>query len=531
MTQLEDQAQTLPRNTLFLSLACLTASLFVSFLDQTAVTTAIPSISASLGDARTISSWVGSSYLIANTNFQLLYGRLSDIFGRKHMFLLSLMCLFIGNLVSGFAVNSTMLFIFRGISGVGGGGINCLVMITFSDLLSTRDRGRYFGFVAVATSLGNGLGPLIGGAFSQGVTWKWTFWISCPIAIISSILVIFFVPLKPVTGSFKVKAKRIDWIGFATALIATILVLVALSGGGTSWKWSSAIFISLFVIGIFAAIAFLVAEQKLAPIPMIPLHLFHHLVRSVLFFMCFMMGWAYFVDIYYFPLYLQNVQQWSPLMSGVIQIPATCSSSIFGVAAGFVNSKTGKYVECLWFGGAMWCLGTGLKIMFEVNSGVGLLIGANVVQGLGIGFTFQPTLLALLSNSDSSDRAVVTGLRNFFRCFGGAVGLIISGIAFSHLFAEKLKQQGIPSERIEYLVNDPGKMDTLQERTAYLNSFRWVMVILTVLSGLMFLMSFAAKDGREEEKQKEEKEREEKEREERESDSVEEVIDHVRDKT
>lgn len=502
-TELDDQSQQLPRKTLFITLGCLTASLFVSFFDQTAVTTAIPSIANDLNNSSLISSWVGSSYLVANTNFQLVYGRFSDIFGRKTVFLFSLWCLLVGNLVSGFATNPIMLFVFRAISGLGGGGINCLVMITFADLLTTRQRGKYFGFVAVSTTLGNGIGPLVGGVLSEKATWRWTFWVSCPISVLCGTLIVFFVPLKPVSGSFKEKVKKLDCFGFITSVIGIIFVLVAISGGGQTWSWNSPTFIVIIILGGISSIGFLVIE-KYSKIPMIPLHLFKNLQRITLFLMCFLMGWAYYVDIYYYPLYLQNVRDWDPIQCGIIQLPATCSSSIFGVVAGFINSKTGQYVKCLYFGGAMWALGTGLKILFNSNSEIGLLVGANLIQGLGIGFTFQPTLLSLLSHSNKEDRAVVTGLRNFFRCLGGSVGLIIGGLMFDTIFKKSLRSIVKDPQLIESIISNPKTMkhldltirdDVINE---YLLCFRYTMITLTALSGIMFVISLITKDKKEE---------------------------------
>ncbi|KAG2733908.1 hypothetical protein G9P44_003433 [Scheffersomyces stipitis] len=496
---LTDQSQTLDRKKLLLTLSCLTASLFVSFFDQTAVSTAIPSISKDLHHAFLINSWTSTSYLIANTNFQLLYGRFSDIFGRKQIFVFSLVCLMVGDLGCGFAKNPTMLFIFRGLSGIGGGGVNCLVMITFSDLLSPRQRGKYFGIVAAATSAGNGIGPFIGGLLSEHASWRWAFWLSCPICLVCGLLLILFVPLKPVEGSFKKKIKLIDWFGFITSMIFSVLFLVAISGGNESWPWKSATFISLIIISSIAFFCFIGVEQYYAEIPLIPLRLFTDLQRFLLFLSCFSMGLAYFVDIYYLPLYLQNYRGWQPMIAGVIQLPATCTSSIFGVVVGQINSRTGRYVQCLWAGGALWALGSGLKLMYDSNTSIGYIVGTNIIQGCGIGFTFQPTLLALLANSDSADRAVVTGLRNFFRCFGGSVGLVISGIAFNATLRSQLRSK-VPLSVTEAVVSNPAVMQDLNGDVrihvfeAYLKSYKTVLFILIAFSGLTFLVSILTRD-------------------------------------
>lgn len=502
--ELSDQTQRLlPKKTLFIVLGCCTASLFVSFFDQTAVTTAIPTLGEAMNDTSMVNTWIGSSYLIANTNFQLLYGRFSDIFGRKLVMLFSIGCLIIGNLVSGFSTNPIMLFVFRSLSGLGGGGINCLVMITFSDLLTTRQRGKYFGFVAVSTTLGNGLGPLIGGILVQKTDWRWVFWISCPIGVACGLLLILFVPFKSVEGDFKSKLKKLDWFGSLTSLMSTIFILVAVSGGGKTWSWNSAIFIALIVLGSISTVVFVLLENYYATIPMIPMVLFTNFQRNILFLMCFLMGWSYFVDIYYFPLYLQNVRGWLAIMSGVIQLPGTASSSVFGIIAGFVNSKTGKYVECLYFGGAMWVAGTGIKICFDFHTSIALLVCLNLIQGLGIGFTFQPTLLALLANSSDEDRAVVTGIRNFFRSFGGAVGLIITGVIFDNYFRNKLMK--IVPDQADKLALDISLIKQFDNDTkqrileAYMASFKLIMIILTAISGAMFIASFLARDKKESE--------------------------------
>ncbi|KAK6459506.1 major facilitator superfamily domain-containing protein [Scheffersomyces xylosifermentans] len=419
--KLSDQSQTLGRKKLLVTLSCLTASPFVSFFDQTAVSTAIPSISEDLHHAFLINSWTSTSYLIANTNFQSLYGRLSDIFGRKQVFLFTLLC-------CGLATSASMLFIFRGISGMGGGGVNSL-------------RGKYFGIVAAAPSAG---------LLSEHASWIWAFWISCPICFLCALL--------PEEGSLVNKLKLIDWLGF-------VLFLVTLSGRGQLWPWKSTIFIVLITISIICFVIFILVERFYAEIPIIPVFLF---------LMCFPMGLAYFVD---------NYRGRHPLLAGAIQLPATCTSSIFGIVVGQINSRTGRYLS------------------YSSESSIGFIVGTNIIQGCGIGFTFQPTLLALSANSDTSDRAVVTGLRNFFRCFGGSVGLVISGIVFNSLLKSNLEDI-IPSNVISSVISNPAFMKGLVGNDkelvfdAYLKSYKMVLYILVSTLGITLLSSILIKDNK-----------------------------------
>ncbi|EKG13354.1 Tetracycline resistance protein TetB/drug resistance transporter [Macrophomina phaseolina MS6] len=212
---------------LIVILSALAFTLFVSFVDQTSVSTALPAIAKDLNAFESI-SWVGTSFLIANTSFQLINGRLSDIFGRRACLLICMVILAVGDLLCGFAKSAVTLYIFRGIAGIGAGGINSLVMIIFSDLTTLKQRGKYQGLMEVNIALGNGIGPLIGGAFSQSdAGWRWTFWFVVPVTCVAGIAVFLATPKSAVSqGRIIDKAKMIDYPGMLLSLAGVIFLLV-----------------------------------------------------------------------------------------------------------------------------------------------------------------------------------------------------------------------------------------------------------------------------------------------------------------
>ena len=335
-TELQDQTTRLRGPKLFITLISISSTLFLAFLDQTSVSTALPSISNDLHTGTSI-SWVGTSFLIANTVFQLLYGRISDIFGRKYVLLASIFLLALGDLLCGFARSNIELFIFRSISGIGSGGILCMGMVVVSDIMSLRDRAKYFGFLSAAATLGNGAGPFVGGVFSEKVTWRWTFWIVPPLCILGFTIALLIIPQKPVEGKFLEKAKLIDWLGSFLSLVSLLLLLVAISGGGLSWPWNSSIVISMSIISGLALIGFFIVEAKHAKLPMVPLRLFKNPSLIALFLMSFIVGFSFYIDIYYLPIYLQSIRGWTPISAGAIMLPNVATSSIFSIFSGSVD--------------------------------------------------------------------------------------------------------------------------------------------------------------------------------------------------
>ncbi|KAG7107744.1 Efflux pump dotC like protein [Verticillium longisporum] len=249
------QRNTMTTKRLLVAIPALSVCLFVSFVDQTSVSTATPAIAGDLNTG-TATSWIGASFLIASTAFQLINGRLSDIFGRKNLLLICLALMGIGDLACGFSQTAEQLFAFRAIAGVGGGGINSLVMIIVSDVTTLQNRGKYQGMLGGIIALANGVGPFLGGAVVESSTWRWVFWMIPIMVVPSSIVILFFLPLKHRSGNYVDKMKKIDYGGIILNVASTLLVLIPLSSGGVTYPWTSAFLISTLSIGGVLAVAF-----------------------------------------------------------------------------------------------------------------------------------------------------------------------------------------------------------------------------------------------------------------------------------
>ncbi|KAG8740940.1 hypothetical protein FRC12_015839, partial [Ceratobasidium sp. 428] len=220
---IEDQSYRLPYKKLLAVISSLCLCIFVSYLDQTSVSTVLPTIAHDLGAADRI-NWVGISFLVATTSSQIVIARLSDIFGRKALLISTVILFSFGNLLSGFAKTAVWLFVARAIAGIGGGGINSLVNIIMSDVVSLKDRGKYQGILAAACALGSGIGPLIGGALSTA-GWRWVFWFTVPITTACLVQLWWMLPQNKMSGGFREKLRKVDFIGSIISLAAGVLVL------------------------------------------------------------------------------------------------------------------------------------------------------------------------------------------------------------------------------------------------------------------------------------------------------------------
>jgi MFS family permease len=227
--ELTDHSQHLPFARLIAVYICMSTCFFVSFMDVNAATTALPAIGRSLGISSSI-TWVGTSYLLAQCAFQVLYGRLADIFGRKDVLIGCVACLIVGDVLCGFARDGAWLYVCRAVSGIGGGGISSLVQITVSDLVSLRDRGKYQGILSGAIGLGAGIGPFISAAFilHHQERWRWAFWLPAVLAALCIPPLMVLLPQKPVVGSWKEKVQKVDWIGLVTIVTGILFILVGL---------------------------------------------------------------------------------------------------------------------------------------------------------------------------------------------------------------------------------------------------------------------------------------------------------------
>ncbi|CAO2655674.1 Nn.00g044770.m01.CDS01 [Neocucurbitaria sp. VM-36] len=428
-----DQTNLLPKKELLVVFGALAVSLFICFVDQNGIGVALPTIGRELHAEATI-SWAGTSALIANTLFQVLYGRLSDLFGRKTVFLSALALLTISDLLCGLSQNATMLYVFRGLAGVANGGITSLSMMIVSDIITLKERGKYQGILGACVGLGNMVGPFIAAAFVQHSTWRGLFWLVSPLAALCCIICFFILPTPKDAPQmdFGAVSKKIDYWGILAGSAAIILILIPVSGGGSYFAWDSPMVIAMLAIGGCCMLAFLLIEHQIALLPMMPLSLFKSAPVCVMLLQNLFFGIVYYSQLYYLPLFFQNARRMSPLLSAALVLPITFAQMAASIVSGQYISRTERYGEVIWSGFFLWTLGVGLTCIFDLNTPIAAIIVILLIQGVGVGFIFQPTLVALQAHCTKAQRAVVISNRNFLRSLGGAVGLAISAAALQN---------------------------------------------------------------------------------------------------
>ncbi|KAH7087150.1 major facilitator superfamily-domain-containing protein [Paraphoma chrysanthemicola] len=408
-------------------------------LDITIVTTALPTISEEFNSASGY-TWVGSAYLIAQSAATPIWGKVSDIFGRKPILLLTNAIFFVGSLLAGVSVNIDMLIAARAIQGIGGGGLITLVNISISDLFSVRDRGAYFGIIGGVWALASSLGPVVGGLFTQKVSWRWCFYINLPIDGVAFLIILFFLDIQTPKTPLRQGLKAVDWLGSLTMVGGTIMLLLGLEFGGIAHPWDSAIVLCLIIFGAVVIGLFFLVEWRIAPYPLMPLELFSKRSNLAALGTCFFHAFVFISGSYFLPLYFQAVLGATPILSGVYLLPQAVALSSMSMITGITIKKTGKYLPLIWFGMFMMTLGFGLFIDYDVNSSWAKIIVYQIIAGIGVGPNFQAPLIALQSLVPKRDIATATATFGFTRNLGSAISVVVGSVIFQNEMKKKQSQ-------------------------------------------------------------------------------------------
>jgi EmrB/QacA subfamily drug resistance transporter len=419
-----------PGNVL-VSIGALLLGMLLAALDQTIVSTALPTIVSELGGLDHL-SWVVTAYMLAATAATPLWGKLGDQYGRKRLFQTAVVIFLVGSALCGTAQNMAELIAFRAVQGLGGGGLIVLSMAIVGDLVPPRERGRYqglFGAVFGATSV---LGPLLGGLFTEHLSWRWVFYVNLPVGVVALAVIatVLHIPRK---------ATRhvIDYLGtLLIASVATCLVLVA-SLGGTTWSWGSPQITGLAVLGVVLAVAFVAVERRAAE-PVLPLKLFRIRTFTLAAVISFVVGFAMFGAMTYLPTFLQVVQGVSPTMSGVHMLPMVLGLLLASTASGQIVSRTGRWKVFPIAGTGVTALGLLLLHQLDQYSPTLEMSAFFFVFGLGLGLVMQVLVLIVQNAVSYEDLGVATSGATFFRSIGASFGVAVFGTIFAGRLDDKL---------------------------------------------------------------------------------------------
>ena len=418
----EDSHPLLSHRQILTILGGLMSGMFLAALDQTIVSTAARTIADDLRSLST-QAWITTAYMITATISTPLYGKLSDIYGRKPFYLTAISIFLVGSIASAFAQSMTMLAVFRAVQGLGAGGLMSLALTILGDVVPARQRAKYQGYFLAVFGTATVVGPLVGGFFAgaevfAGVTgWRWVFLINVPLGAIA-----LYVVAKVLNVPHERQHHRIDW-GGAAALITTLVPLLLVSQQGRQWGWASAEALLCYGIGALGLISFLLIETRMKDAALLPLRLFRNATFSVAVGGGFIVGIAMFGAIMLIPQYLQIVQGYSPTESGLLMLPLMLGMMSATVLAGQLTSRTGRYKIFPVLGTAIMSVGMMLFTRVEWNSPVWQPMVYMAVIGIGLGGCMQTLMIAVQNAGPRRDMGVSTATATFVRQTGGTVGV------------------------------------------------------------------------------------------------------------
>ncbi len=421
---------------ILLVFAGLMMTMLLASLDQTIFSTALPTIVGELNGVDHM-LWVTTAYILASTIMLPVYGKLGDLIGRKGLFIGAISTFMLGSIVGGLAQDMTWLIIGRAIQGLGGGGLMILSQAIIADVVSARERGKYMGIMGGVFALSSVAGPLLGGWFTEGIGWRWAFWMNIPLGILAIASAIFFLRLPKVVNAVK---PKLDIAGMGLlALASTSLVLVT-TWGGTTYDWNSGVIIGLIIAAIVTAIAFVAVERRAAE-PIMPLHLFKKKNFLLTTGAGLIIGIAMFGAMAYLPTYLQMVTGASATEAGFMMIPMMAALLVSSIVSGALVSKTGRYK---WFpvaGTSIVVIALLLLSTMTPDLPIWMLCSYLAVMGVGLGLSMQLLVLIVQNTFPLKEVGTATASNNYFRQIGASIGSAIVGSLFTARLTQLLGER------------------------------------------------------------------------------------------
>ncbi|MFI5632100.1 MDR family MFS transporter [Streptomyces sp. NPDC051664] len=411
-------------------------TMLLAMLDNLIVGTAMPTIVGDLGGLEHL-SWVVTAYTLATAASTPIWGKLGDMYGRKGIFLTSIVVFLIGSVLSGMAQDMGQLIGFRAIQGLGAGGLMVGVMAIIGDLVPPRERGKYQGLMAGVMAIAMIGGPLVGGTITDHLGWRWSFYINLPLGAVALAMVtaVLHLPNKERT-----KAK-VDYLGAGLLTLGITAIVLVTTWGGSEYAWDSAMIMELAAIGVVSLVGFLFVETKAAE-PIIPLHIFRNRNFTLMSLVGFMSGFVMFGAVLFLPLFQQSVQGASATNSGLLLLPMLLSMMVVSLIAGRVTTSTGKYKIFPIIGSVLMV--AGLFLLSQMDTGTSRFTSGiyMAVLGAGMGFLMQITMLVAQNSVELKDMGVASSATTLFRTLGSSFGVAIMGALFTGRVQDEMAARG-----------------------------------------------------------------------------------------
>lgn len=416
---------------LWIILSALMLTMLLAALDQTIVSTALPTITSELGGLNEL-SWVVTAYLLASTASTPIWGKLSDLYGRKLMLQYAVVIFVVGSILAGLSTSMFQLIATRALQGLGAGGLMVMILAVLADILPPRERGKYSGLFGAVFGVASVIGPLLGGLFTQHLSWRWVFYINVPLGIAAFIVIglVLHIPVQR-------REHKIDWLGAVLLVVGIVSLLLVCVWGGQQYDWVSPPIIGLAAVGIICVALFIWQELR-HPEPLVPLSMFRLPVMRVASAIGFVVGFAMFGAIVYLPLFLQVVRGSTPTAAGLQLLPLMIGLIIASVMSGRLISKTGKYKIFPIIGTIMAAIAVFMLSKLGIDTSYWYIALAAFILGFGLGNVMQVLIIAVQNNVDPKQIGSATSISTFFRSIGGSFGTAIMGAVFTAALGREL---------------------------------------------------------------------------------------------
>jgi len=476
-------AGNLTQRQIYVVFAGVTAAMGLSALDGTIVTTALATIVGDLGGLKYY-AWIGTSYMLTSTVATPLFGKLSDLYGRRRLFQIAILTFLLGSIICGISQSMWQLVVARGIQGIGGGGLFSLSFAIIGDIVPPRERGRYVGFITSIFTVSSVIGPLIGGFIVDHTSWRWIFLVNLPIGVIALVITnrVFKLP-------FVAREQKVDYIGAALLVFTVSCLILGLSWTGGTYGWTSLPTLSFFVASAISAWIFLRWEQRVEE-PIVPLHLANNDVIRAIMPLMVVTGAVFYGANSFMPLYLQGVTGVSATNSGLLLVPLAISVAVSATVVGRITSRTGTYKIWPPIGAVLTLIGFVMASMLGSSHGyLYLAMGASFFIGAGMGMIFPVTTLAVQNAVESHEMGAASSVIIFVRQLGGAIGLAIYGAIFTAQLTGNIDMELVQAPRAIKNLPSPMREETLSVFThAVTTVFRMaipVLIVTVILSCLI----------------------------------------------